>query len=309
MNDFLDDALIQSLMDSQDNEKENAKAQDEQDDWMQLLDLKDIRLYENRDEEDRSGLNADEYHNEAVRFANRGDKYKAEEICLEGLRQFPYSVDLLSDIIEYSSDIGDLETAGRYYETLKAKVPVEQWNWRAFTFSANYFMKKDPVSSEAECRWIIAQHKKWLPYDEKASVSESRLEQALGHRDRAMEILQQALGTYPNACQCALLLADLQMDRGLYEAVLETANYGIAASAETQPSINVPYLCFLRTLAKDYLLHRKECERKPVHQEECIELEREYNVLLKGFPQLIPYRKTIKMRVHMLDLIHCVKTE
>ena len=303
MSELFDDVLLESLLEG----KKNEEAKDEpktMEDWMQQLNqLDSIGRNTGSDAEDVGALDADGVHNRGVEFAQRGNKRKAEEICLDGLERFPHSVDLLSDTIEYSSDLGDLETAGRCYDTLRTKVPVARWNWRAFVFSAHYLLKKDPAANEEECRWIIGQYKAWLPYDERACLLESQMEQALGSRDRAMEILQQALCTYPNACQCALMLADMQMERGLYEAAAATARYGMAASVEAQPHINVPYLCFLQALAKDYLLHKKVCEGKTADPKECSDLEREYNLLLEEFPQLLPYRSTIRMRLSLLKLL------
>ena len=163
MSELFDDVLLESLLEGEKNEE----AKDEpktMEDWMQQLNqLDSIGRNTGSDAEDVGALDADGVHNRGVEFAQRGNKRKAEEICLDGLERFPHSVDLLSDTIEYSSDLGDLETAGRCYDTLRTKVPVARWNWRAFVFSAHYLLKKDPAANEEDCRWIIGQYKAWLP--------------------------------------------------------------------------------------------------------------------------------------------------
>ena len=111
-------------------------------------------------------------------------------------------------------------------------------------------------------------------------MAESELEEALGNAESSMNVLKEAIRTYANASQCALRLADMQMDRGLFADVLATANYGIAASAEVQPTINVPYLYYIRALAKDYLLHKKEYSGEPVTKDELEGLKEEYALLL-----------------------------
>ena len=95
----------------------------------------------------------------------------------------------------------------------------------------------------------------------------------------------------------------MQLDRGLYENVIATTNYGIAASAETQPSINVPYLYYIRALAKDHLIHKKECNGEVVEQKEVDALSAEYDLMLSEFPELMRHAHTIKMRAKMLKFM------
>lgn len=87
------------------------------------------------------------------------------------------------------------------------------------------------------------------------------------------------------------------------QLAIATSNYGIAASAEVQPSINIPYLLFIRTLAKDALLHKKECENENIEQAELDALSNKYNLLLTEFPELARHTHTIKMRIKMLSFI------
>ena len=134
-------------------------------------------------------------------------------------------------------------------------------------------------------------------------MAESELEMALGNSERSMSVLEAAIAARENASQCALRLADMQLDRGLYENVIATTNYGIAASAETQPSINVPYLYYIRALAKDHLIHKKECNGEVVEQKEVDALSAEYDLMLSEFPELMCHAHTIKMRAKMLKFM------
>lgn len=258
---------------------------------------------DDEDDADESDMDSDDYHNKAVDRARRGKNREAAGICMEGLKKFPRNVDLLADTIKYSSEAGDMQTAAAHYSILKENVPFQRWNWRAFTFSFDYLLKKDPIANEDECRRIIAHYKKYLPYEEKASMAESELEEALGNAESSMNVLKEAIRTYANASQCALRLADMQMDRGLFADVLATTNYGIAASAEAQPTINVPYLYYIRALAKDHLLHKKECSGEPVTKDELEGLKEEYALLLSEFPELMRHAHTIKMRTKMLKFV------
>ena len=266
--------------------------------------MRDMVTDSDDDEEgDESDMDSDDYHNKAVDRARRGRNREATEICMEGLRKFPLNVDLLADTIKYSSEAGDMQTASEHYSVLKASVPFRRWNWRAFTFSFDYLLKEDPIANEGECRTIIEHYKEFLPYEEKASMAESELEAALGNSERSMNVLKEAIRTHANASQCALRLADMQMDRGLFEDVLTTTNYGIAASAETQPSINIPYLYYIRALAKDHLLHKKEFAGEHVTKDELEALKAEYELLISEFPELMRHAHTIKMRAKMLKFV------
>jgi len=256
------------------------------------------------EEESDSGMDADDYHNKACDYARRGRTKQAADVCLKGLKHFPMNVDLLADTVKYSSDSGDMKTAAKYYAILKNSIPFSRWNWRAYTFSIDYLLGENPSENEAECRMLVDNYKKFIPYEEKSCMAESELEMAVGNSERSMEVLVDAIATRSNASQCALRLADMQMDRGMFEAVVNTANYGIAASAEAQPSINVPYLYYLRALAKDHLIHKKEYVHHAVSCEEVREMEKEYNLLLEKFSrQMIRYGSNIRMRISMLAFI------
>lgn len=249
-----------------------------------------------------NGMDADDCHNKAVEYARLGKYKRATEICLDGLKRFPLNVDLLADTIKYSADAGNQEVAAEHFEILKT-VPVQRWNWRAFTFSFDYLLGDDPIANEEECRIIIENYKRYIPYEEKAYLAESELEMALGNSERSMKVLEAAVASRENASQCALRLADMQLDRGLYEKVIATANYGIAASAETQPSIKVPYLYFIRALAKDHILHKKECNNETVEKREVDALSAEYEFMLDEFSELMRHAHTIKTRIKMLEIM------
>lgn len=266
-------------------------------------DSDDDEAEKNEEDTDAGDMDADDYHNKAIRRARCRKSREAAEICMEGLKKFPLSVDLLADTIRYSSEAGDMRAAADHYSRLKASIPFHRWNWRAFTFAFDYLLSADPIANEDECRVIIDNYKRFLPYEEKASMAESELEAALGNANESMSVLVKAIQSLPNASQCALRLADMQMDRGLFSDVLMTTNYGIAASAEVQPSINIPYLYLLRALAKDHILHKKECAGEHITRGEVEALSGEYELLTSEFPELTLHAHTIQMRVKMLKFI------
>jgi tetratricopeptide (TPR) repeat protein len=254
------------------------------------------------DDDDDDGMDADDYHNKAVGYARRDQHRRATEICMEGLKRYPKNVDLLADTVKYSSNCGDLAVAEIHYRKLR-KLPFCCWNWRAFTFSFDYLLASDPVGHEDELRFLVARYKEVLPYEERAYVSESELEEALGNHDRSMEALAESIQCHSNACQSALKLADKQFERGMYADVVNTCNYGLAASVDPQPSINIPYLLLLRTMAKDHLLLRKATQ-EPVTAAEVNRIDGEYQLLLQEFPhQMLRYDDAIRARRTVLKFI------
>lgn len=282
--------------------KELAGVTDAEDDDDSYDDVDD----DDDDDDDEPAMDADDYHNKAVSCSHKSKYRKAARICMEGLEKFPLNIDLLADTIAYSKDAGDMERAEEYYRILRNQVSFRRWNWRAFSFSFGFLLTADPEANEEECRLLIENYRKYLPYEERADMAESELECALGNAEKGMSILKNALRVRTNASLCALCLADMQMDRGLYEDVITTAAYGIAASAVTHPSINVPYLYYLRTLSRDHLLHRKECAGETITAEEVNDLKEEYELLRSEFPELMHYIRNINTRVKMLKFI---KTE
>ena len=263
----------------------------------------DIECICEDEDKNESGMNANDYHNKACLLGKKGKNKEASLICQKGYKHFPNNIDLLADVINYAYESGDKETALKFYKILNESIPFKRWTWRAYNFSLDFLIENDPVGNEEECREIIKNYKENIPHDERAYVAESKLETALGNHKRSMIVLNDAIHAYNNACQSALLLADMQLEHGLYEDVILTTTYGIAASAESQPAINIPYLYYIRAIAKDHIIHRKEYNNENISEEEIIELTTEYEMLLSKFPELIKKSAIIKTRINMLCFI------
>lgn len=253
-------------------------------------------------DDDTEGMTASDYHNKAVDYARRKNLSKAVDICIDGLAIYADNVDLLADVIKYSSEHGDFSTAQEYYEILSNRIPRANFNWRAYTFSFDYLMLNSAVNENA-CRELVADYIKYLPFEEKARMAKSELEEALGNHQASMDVLVEAIDQLPNAPQCALRLADMQLNRGLYGDVVNTVNYGLMASAEPQPSINIPYLYYIRNLAEDALLHAKS-QKGAVERVERDRIVDTYECMLKEFPELMHHKRNITMRMKMLGFLN-----
>ena len=63
-------------------------------------------------------------------------------IVKRGLEEAEADVDLLSDFIKYGILCGRQEECDRYFRELKDNISMEEWNWRAFSFSIDYLLDK-----------------------------------------------------------------------------------------------------------------------------------------------------------------------
>lgn len=254
---------------------------------------------DDEDDTDEADRRADEYHNKATEYARHSRNRDAVKLCIRGLEKFPANVDLLADVIKYASDSGDMDTARKYFLPL-TDIPREQFNWRAFTFSLDYLLENARENEDA-CRSLIADYHRILPHEEKAFVAESELEEKLGNHKRSLEILEDAIQKLPNAPQAALQLADKQFERGRYEEVIQTTSYAFAASSESQPSINIPYLVLLRLLAEDAILHQHLREGRQVTQQQIDRMRDKYHTFGKAFPLAgMRFKGTIDDRIGIL---------
>lgn len=254
---------------------------------------------------DNSLVTANDFHNNAVKLARIKEYDQALEVCIEGLKRYPRNVDLLADSIEYSSEKGDFETAQLYFDELCEKIPRSNWNWRAFSFSIDFLMN-DVTTNKQVLQEIIEDYCRYLPNEERAIMARSEFEEAIGNHQNSIAILAQALKELPVAPQCALRLADKQLELGKYEDVIQSVRYGLMASAEIQPSINISYLFLIKALAEDAILHRRVLNQEQISADEIDHVRQEYSAMLDLFPKLSTHRNTIILRAKMLDML---KTE
>ncbi len=256
------------------------------------------------DDEEEKNMDSDDYHDKSVGLA-RDSKYRqAVVICRKGLARFPRNTVLIADIIKYSAEIGDTDTASEHYAMLKESISMARWNWRAFSFSVEFLMQEDPFANEEECRVLLKEYKKYLPFEENAFVAEYQLEEALGNHERSMAVLEEAIATLENAYHSALLLARLQMKRGLYEKVKKTARYGIAAAVAEEDDSKVHCLHYFSVLAEDHLLWKRVCRDEPVTPEEVEALHEKYDRLVVVYGiKMIPFSAKLRGRRNLLELL------
>ena len=205
---------------------------------------------------------ADEYHNLASEFARNSLYRGATIIAASGAKLYQYNVDLLADIIKFSSKTQDWQTCEKAVERIK-KVPRARWGWRAYTFLIDYLFDRleasEPNNYEAienEIMKYISAYKKLG--DERAWVAESELYLGKGEKEKAIDILKQGVESVRVVPQICVKLSDLLLKEGSYEDVVKYSAIGIRSTAEEQPSASTGYLVYVSALAKDAIIHEEE---------------------------------------------------
>lgn len=301
--DLLEERIRASKIDSNiDNDKEDDEEPETDDDMEYSTDddhLDDIHAYK----EFPVDMDADDYHNQSCTLARLSHVEEAVECVLAGLRKFPFNATLLADAIKYMTETGNIDRAAKYYSMLK-KVDLCLWDWRAFSYSFDFLLASNARKNEKEIRQLLKDYKIHLPYEEKQFLNLAELEQSLGNSDKSLRALEKATKELSNACQCALRLADIQFEHGLYEQTIRTCNYGISAAASPQEKINTSYLMFLRTLSKDHILQGKVFTEEEVSEAEVRSVEEDYKRLLSQFEQeLHHYKDIMRTRLKLLAFI------
>ncbi len=205
---------------------------------------------------------ADEYHNLASEFGRRRLYNGAEIIATYGVALYKFNVDLLADIVKFGSQAQDWESCRKAFERLIA-INRKQWNWRTFSFVIDYLMCLFDVTPEGERNdvekniiTLVKEYKKLN--DERAWLAESEYYLYKGCREKAMFTLKDAIKKVKVVPSVCLKLADLLLESGEYEEVIEIAAAGIRSSAQDQPSVNTGYLVYVSALAKDALIHEED---------------------------------------------------
>lgn len=204
---------------------------------------------------------ADEYHNLASEYARRRLYNGAESVAAFGAALYKFNVDLLADIVKYGSQAQDWDNCRKAYDRLQ-EIEKKKWNWRTFTFAIDYLISLLDVSDMAtsvnlgkEITNLVKDFKKLN--DERAWLAEADYLLYTGDRKKAIIALKDAIAKVKVVPSVCLKLADLLLEDGEYDDVIETAAKGIRSSAQDQPSVNTGYLVYISALAKDAIIHNE----------------------------------------------------
>ena len=210
--------------------------------------------------ENLTGDNAD-YHNLATELARNELKDLAVQICIRGLNSFIEDVDLIADIIQFTTQIGEKIAGINIQEYISKLLTIDKksWTWRGFEFLSDYYIAQRKYDdAEALCKEYI----KYLPRDERgyAQLSDiyGYLFAGVDAETEKINILEQAISMGFACPRCATSLADLYADRGDLEQAIRYGSIAILSLAQDQPSVNYAFVIYKRALYEDRLYLKKK---------------------------------------------------
>ncbi|MBQ8280087.1 MAG: hypothetical protein IJZ23_09630 [Roseburia sp.] len=207
--------------------------------------------------------NADDYHNLAVVCAKQDDFDSACRFLDEGLKRYPFCVDLLSDYLNYGMQCDKKNQCEDIYIRLISK--KDDWNWRAYRFTIDYLINlsnMDFVNREAEIMSLIKDYQEKLPDDEDSYLVHAEFlsrkarekKEVDGEERMFVKILtyvtsdNSPVGRTP---KCDLKLADYYYNNGVsIGKAIQLLERCKKNSIEVQPSVNRSYVYLLSALCK-----------------------------------------------------------
>lgn len=170
-----------------------------------------------------------DFHNISVVYA-RLDIYDGACIILErGLTANPMNIDLIADSIEYSLKCGEegMKRSQKYYRRLQT-IPQDEWNWRAFSFSIDYFMERyDKAKSRDKRKQIkndvlnLADEFIAKENTDRAYYDKSEIYRRFGNKEKELEVLNEAVEKLATAQQCKFRIADIEFEKGHHQESIE----------------------------------------------------------------------------------------
>lgn len=249
--------------------------------------------HENRGLQTRTWKTPSEYHNATVdQSKNNEGNERAFQMAFEGLRNYPFDIDLLADAVLYApvgkpSDWLFEESAGNLSRDRSRELVgnednelmyaedfcimllalYDRWNWRAFCYVIDY-LKERRVAVLSDSKEISATLHKAIdiakdftdrfPNEERAFNELAEAYIANNEQDKAEQllrtiILDKHLPEFPVA-QCCTTLMDMLMEKGNRVDAIRVARVGQMGTARTQPSASLGYFVYCEALMMDSLL-------------------------------------------------------
>ena len=207
---------------------------------------------------------SDDFHNAAVKLTRQGLYEYAYAMVEVGHDRNPKNTDLLGDLLVYGMHCKQLKELIQWTEKLN-KIPHRFWTWRAYQFSADFWMEMLPYAEtdeeldkyEAEIQKLIEDFKanfKFLKDKsdcEKAYMIGFDFYHSRGEEETALNELRACVKTLPGKCaQCALKLADYYFSSGDYHNAEYYAKIAVEVK-EDQSSINRGYTYYILAMSKE----------------------------------------------------------
>lgn len=171
----------------------------------------------------------DDFHNISVAYASLDLYIEACEVLERGLVEKPMNVDLIADMIGYSTKCGieGMKRSQRFYKRLNT-IPKNKWSWRAFSFSIDYLMEKYEMTLNPSKRMQLeaeimelADEFVCMKNSDRAYYDMSEIYRKFGDLEKEQEILNEAMEKLNSTQQCRFRLADIEFEKGHYQESID----------------------------------------------------------------------------------------
>lgn len=198
----------------------------------------------------------DDFHNLSVAFARSEQYFNACRVLEKGLSRSAYSVDLLSDYLNYGMKCGKTTDCDKAYQKLK-KIRND-WNWRAYQFSIDYLKERKKSRQNLDTNEIenlVNEFVKRIPDREESYLEKAEYLQAFGPNSDSETFLTVLTYATSDECpiqrtpKCDLTLADYyyntEKDLDKAQVLIDRCKRN---SVEVQLSVNRNYVFLLSAL-------------------------------------------------------------
>lgn len=247
-----------------------------------------------------------DYHNFVMNYL-RCDAYDvACDILEKGLKQFPHSVDLMSDYLQSGINCNRIPQCEQYFSNL-IQIPKVLWTWRGFSFAIDYLLFRSKSlrgeeldSAKASILLLDEEYASLFPTDEDPYLCKADILRAFNDYSGMKDALIYATEHILVCPKCCLRLADSLFDEGAYEeaaSVIEKCKY---QSIQTQDSINHAYLYYLSGLCKTAMLLKSSSLQDKQYVQD---IYHDFSIAQKAGLQRGAYLRILRRQLDMLETL------
>lgn len=269
---------------------------------------------------------ADDYHNLAVDYSRKQMWLEACYITERGLSYFVSSVDLLADMIKYSTDAGKTKDAMTYFEELLT-INKDRWTWRAYVFASDFLIERLNVDKGAEeelkeqaysiVKTFLSRAEQHPELTDKAYFQYAKTIKEYGRCDDNDGLPNLEEGALLKGCQktknasrCALRLADIYFERGAYDEAIKYLNMSKLALSKPQPELSGSYLFLLRAMTNTSKLFADSSGKQLSEAEKEIrDIYRDFNTALANHDLPDEYMDVVKATIKILEVQSGLKND
>ena len=267
-----------------------------------------LKSYEEADEDDDDFDDKEDYPDDSNYTADNAISDpvvidKQFEYINEQLSVFPECASLLWNAVNLAVAKHRPILADEYFRKLSA-IPIKKHDFDTIVSEIKYLLC-DPFGRAAQIRKYVRFLQRKYPSREEGIYYEGILEERMGNSDKSISLFKKAVEEYKRAPKSAERLANIMLDSGEYEEVLNYVKLADMMSTSKDKIVNMSDLSFNLCLAKDSLLKQRDIEGKKITTDEIDDLRRSYEKLKMDYSEL----KDCSILQERIDKLNSMKSE